>query len=105
MFFWKKINEQCIEESCNEYDINNSKVGASLASEGGGKPPNIREIGRASWLYLHSMANKYPESPDETIKKRYNDWIRNFSDVYPCKTCRNGMKKLIHEFPPRLGNR
>ncbi|KAH8739694.1 Erv1 / Alr family protein [Cryptosporidium ryanae] len=69
MFLWKRINERCVEESCNEYVISGSENKVISGDKNRGRPPNIREIGRASWLYLHSMANRYPENPDDIIKK------------------------------------
>ncbi|OII73284.1 uncharacterized protein cubi_02516 [Cryptosporidium ubiquitum] len=101
--FGKKLDKQCVEENCNDefIDIKN-KVELEGRS---GKPPNLREIGAATWLYLHNMANKYPEDPNSSDKERYKNWIYHFSNLYPCKVCRNGMKKILENNPPSLNDR
>ncbi|KAH8583140.1 Erv1 Alr family [Cryptosporidium sp. chipmunk genotype I] len=65
--FGKKLDKQCVEESCNDefIDVRNKEELKDRTE----KPPNLREIGAATWLYLHSMANKYPENPNSSDKQ------------------------------------
>ncbi|KAJ1608391.1 hypothetical protein OIY81_2561 [Cryptosporidium canis] len=112
--FGRRLGERCVEESCKDGHWGqvltvafqtSSRSGADVEGGEGVPPPNIREIGAATWLYLHSMANRFPESPSSHDQERYRNWIQDLSDLYPCKVCRGGMKRILKAAPPSLNDR
>ncbi|EEA05877.1 Erv1 / Alr family protein [Cryptosporidium muris RN66] len=104
MFWFKKrIDEQCKEENCKDNPIDPSNL--EFVENRRGKPPNTKEIGRATWLYLHTIANQYPINPTEQDIEEWSKWFNSFTKLYPCKLCRTGISKVIKNFPPRLSNR
>ena len=68
-------------------------------------PLNRRELGRASWAYLHTLANYYPEKPTKQEKKEMNDLIWLYMKHYPCGYCSDMTVQEMHRNPPKLRNR
>ncbi|ORM40861.1 uncharacterized protein BXIN_1790 [Babesia sp. Xinjiang] len=55
--------KRCKDAACrddNEQPLNVNRGGTPL-------PPNRRELGRAGWMYLHSMAADFPDEPVGTM--------------------------------------
>lgn len=63
-------------------------------------PPDRSEIGRASWLLVHTAAAKYPTCPSEEERRRMGAWLRSFAYLYPCHICRIGFIKVVNDLPP-----
>lgn len=68
-------------------------------------PPDVNELGKASWNFLHTMTAQYPKTPDETQKKDMNQFLSLFSRVYPCNWCAKDFEKYIRENAPKVGSR
>ena len=59
------------------------------------------------WFVLHTIALNYPLYPTSTIKKKYYDFIQNFSLFIPINNMANHFNKLLDQFPvtPYLDSR
>lgn len=59
------------------------------------------------WFFLHSIAHIYPDFPNDTIKRKYYDFITNFPVFMPNLGMANRFSKMLDEFPvsPYLRNR
>ena len=59
------------------------------------------------WFFLHSVARCYPLYPNETIKRKYYDFIMNFPLFIPDKEISGYFEKLIDKYPvtPYLDSR
>ncbi|KIW75153.1 hypothetical protein Z517_11925 [Fonsecaea pedrosoi CBS 271.37] len=64
-------------------------------------PPDVEELGRATWTLLHSIAATYPEAAPPETQSVMKQFISTFSMLYPCWVCaddfRDWMKKPGNE--------
>jgi hypothetical protein len=67
--------------------------------------PNI--WGPHYWFTLHSIASTFPEHPNETIRKKYYDFIHNLPLFLPNRDIGNLFLELLDKYPvgPYLQNR
>ena len=52
-----------------------------------GCPENIHTLGRGTWSFLHTMAAYYPEQPTPAQQTDMREFLRTFSQFYPCNAC------------------
>ena len=59
------------------------------------------------WFTLHTIAMTYPEFPNETIKKKYYDFIQNIPLFIPNRNMGNYFLQLLDKYPvtPYLSDR
>ena len=59
------------------------------------------------WFVLQTIAMNYPESPNDTSKKKYYNFIQNFPLFIPNKRMGNEFENLLNKFPvsPYLSSR
>jgi len=51
------------------------------------------------WFVLHTIALSYPINPNETIKKKYYDFIQNIPLFLPISTIGNKFSSLLDKYP------
>jgi hypothetical protein len=51
------------------------------------------------WFVLHTIALTYPINPNETIKKKYYDFIHNIPLFLPISTIGNKFSDLLDKYP------
>lgn len=68
-------------------------------------PPDVNQLGRASWTLLHSVAAKYPNSPSDTQKQEMKQFMTIFSHVYPCGWCAKDFEKFIKHNSPKVDSK
>lgn len=51
------------------------------------------------WFVLHTIALTYPHNPNETIKKKYYDFIHNLPLFLPVSTIGNQFSELLDKYP------
>ena len=59
------------------------------------------------WFVLHTIALNYPLYPNETIKKKYYDFIQNLPVFFPLEPIGKNFLKLLDKYPvtPYLDSR
>lgn len=59
------------------------------------------------WFVLHTMALSYPLHPNETIKKKYYDFINNLPLFLPIQSIGNKFAEVLDSYPvsPYLDSR
>ena len=77
----------------------------SIVSTSTSRPPTVEELGRSSWTLLHTMASKYPRSPDRNHQKEAHAYLSLFAKFYPCSQCSEHMMTYMRNYPPQLANR
>eukprot|EP00043_Microstomoeca_roanoka_P017992 m.189855 g.189855 ORF g.189855 m.189855 type:complete len:155 (-) comp16748_c0_seq4:1538-2002(-) len=70
-----------------------------------GCPLNRRELGRASWAFLHTMAAYYPEKPSSLEQERMQDFMKLYIQLYPCGYCGDTTYQEMIRNPPRVATR
>ncbi|KAK7733689.1 Proteasome subunit beta type-1 [Cytospora paraplurivora] len=85
-------------------------LGDSILS-GGAIAPRLgnetakRELGRATWKFLHTMMARFPEQPTPDEQLTLKTFITLFSRLYPCGECAGHFQKLIAKYPPQVSSR
>ncbi len=51
------------------------------------------------WFFLHSMAFNYPKTPNDTIRKKYYDFLQNFDLFIPHRDISKYYKYLLNKYP------
>jgi hypothetical protein len=59
------------------------------------------------WFFLHTVAMCYPHRPNTTTKKKYYDFIHNFSLFIPIENMASHFSQLLDQYPvsPYLDSR
>ncbi|CAI8023915.1 FAD-linked sulfhydryl oxidase ALR [Geodia barretti] len=70
-----------------------------------GCPPDGVELGRCSWMFLHTIAAYYPETPSQDQQTDMRQFIHLFSKIYPCQECAEHMQLRLKVSPPATENR
>jgi mitochondrial FAD-linked sulfhydryl oxidase len=66
-----------------------------------GCPLNRREIGRATWAFLHTTAAYYPDRPSADDAARMDGLVRSVARFFPCGYCADKTEEEIARNPPR----
>ena len=59
--------------------------------------------GSSCWLFLHSAAFAYPETPTDNDKDTMKSFIKNLSCVIPCNVCKEHLKENLKKLPIKEG--
>lgn len=65
-------------------------------------PLNRRELGRASWAYLHTLAAYYPDKPTKAQQDDMRQYITAYARWYPCGYCADRTSDEMVRKPPRV---
>jgi len=60
---------------------------------------NPKVWGPHYWFVLHTIALTYPLHPNETIKKKYYDFIHNLPIFIPISNMGNSFSELLDLYP------
>ncbi|KAK9355519.1 ERV/ALR sulfhydryl oxidase domain-containing protein [Lipomyces doorenjongii] len=56
-------------------------------------PPDVNELGRSTWTFLHSVAANYPEQATPAQQGDMKSFLRIFGTIYPCWYCAEDFRK------------
>ncbi|KAG5647835.1 hypothetical protein DXG03_007759 [Asterophora parasitica] len=68
-------------------------------------PPDVEQLGRATWTFLHTTAAYYPEKPSPTQRANMLMLLRSLPLLYPCTNCANDFGEDIKVHPPDVSGR
>jgi hypothetical protein len=68
-------------------------------------PPDPDAIGRAGWTILHTTAAAFPHRPTSEQQQNFRDFIRSWSQVYPCSVCAYHMRQVLQTRPIVVTNK
>lgn len=60
-------------------------------------PPDVEELGRSTWTFLHSAAAYYPDTPTAVQKTSMKALIDALPHVYPCEVCAAELRETYTE--------
>ena len=70
-----------------------------------GCPPDVEQLGRATWTFLHTTAAYYPEKPTPTQRANMLMLLRSLPILYPCTWCAQDFGEDIEKNPPDVSGR
>lgn len=68
-------------------------------------PPDVEQLGRATWTFLHTTAAYYPERPTPAQRANMLLLLRSLPLLYPCTNCAEDFGENIAENPPDVSGR
>ena len=68
-------------------------------------PPDVEDLGRATWTFLHTTAAYYPENPTPTQRVSMLSLLKSLPLLYPCGHCASHLGENMKDNPPNVGNR
>ncbi|KAK7056272.1 Flavin-linked sulfhydryl oxidase of the mitochondrial IMS [Paramarasmius palmivorus] len=68
-------------------------------------PPDVEQLGRATWTFLHSTAAYYPTKPTPTQRANMLSLIRALPLLYPCHVCADDFGEDLKKNPPDVSGR
>lgn len=70
-----------------------------------GCPLTRKEVGRAAWAFLHTVAAYYPDTPTKSYQEDMKSFILAYARFYPCGYCADTTSQEMIRNPPRLETR
>jgi mitochondrial FAD-linked sulfhydryl oxidase len=68
-------------------------------------PPDVEQLGRATWTFLHTTAAYYPERPTPIQRANMLSLIRSLPMLYPCTSCASDFGEDMEMHPPDVSGR
>jgi mitochondrial FAD-linked sulfhydryl oxidase len=68
-------------------------------------PPDVEQLGRATWTFLHTTAAYYPEKPTPTQRTNMLMLLRSLPILYPCTSCAGDFDEDMRRNPPDVSGR
>lgn len=68
-------------------------------------PPDVEQLGRATWTFLHTTAAYYPEKPTPTQRANMLSLIHSLPVLYPCTHCATHLGENVKANPPDVSSR
>lgn len=70
-----------------------------------GCPPDVEQLGRATWTFLHTTAAYYPENPSPSQRANMLMLISSLPVLYPCGWCAKDFGENIQKTKPDVSGR
>lgn len=84
--------------------LDSSSEAAPSGSASGPCPPGTAEIGRAAWIFLHTTAAYYPDTPSTSQQSLMRSMVDALAEFYPCHYCAEHLREQVKASPPRVGS-
>ncbi|EGO22315.1 hypothetical protein SERLADRAFT_472986 [Serpula lacrymans var. lacrymans S7.9] len=68
-------------------------------------PPDVEQLGRATWTFLHTAAAYYPERPTPNQRANMLNLLHSLPTLYPCSHCASHLGDNLKEHPPDVSGK
>ncbi|KAA1469099.1 FAD-dependent thiol oxidase [Dentipellis sp. KUC8613] len=68
-------------------------------------PPDVEQLGRATWTFLHTTAAYYPEKPTTRQRANMLSLLHALPVLYPCSHCATHLGAEMERHPPDVSSR
>ena len=68
-------------------------------------PPDVEELGRATWTFLHTTAAYFPDTPTQAQRVNMLSLLRALPVLYPCSVCAQHLGENMKTRPPDVSGR
>lgn len=59
------------------------------------KPVTKEELGRATWVFLHTLVAQFPEHPTRQQQRDARQLMDSFARIYPCADCAQHFQEIV----------
>jgi mitochondrial FAD-linked sulfhydryl oxidase len=68
-------------------------------------PPDVEQLGRSTWTFLHTTAAYYPERPTPLQRANMLSLLHALPVLYPCSHCATHLGEEMKSKPPDVSGR
>ncbi|KAI6107294.1 FAD-dependent thiol oxidase [Pisolithus croceorrhizus] len=68
-------------------------------------PPDVEQLGRATWTFLHTTAAYYPDRPTPQQRANMLNLLHSLPVLYPCSHCASHLGETLKLNPPNVSGR
>ena len=68
-------------------------------------PPDVEQLGNATWTFLHTTAAYYPERPTPFQRANMLNLLHSLPVLYPCSHCATHLGEEMKHHPPDVSGR
>lgn len=68
-------------------------------------PPDVEQLGSATWTFLHATAAYYPERPTPFQRANMLNLLHSLPVLYPCSHCATHLGEEMKHHPPDVSSR
>lgn len=68
-------------------------------------PPDVEQLGRATWAFLHTTAAYYPERANPSQARHMHSLLSALPTLYPCSHCASHLGQCMKRSPPDVTGR
>lgn len=68
-------------------------------------PPDVEQLGRATWTFLHTTAAYYPDKPSTHQRATMLSLLHALPTLYPCSHCATHLGHEMRKSPPDVSSR
>lgn len=65
-----------------------------------GRGTSREDLGRATWVFLHTLAAQFPEEPTKRQERDARELISIMTRLYPCGECARHFEEIVRRNPP-----
>jgi FAD-linked sulfhydryl oxidase len=100
---WRKKQQKASVDASSE---SASLVGTAIPEKEEVEcPPDLFDLGRCTWSFLHTMAAYYPEKPTPQQQTDMTQFMTLFGKFFPCEDCAEHFRERMNIRPPNARNR
>ncbi|KAG0458532.1 hypothetical protein HPP92_023303 [Vanilla planifolia] len=89
-----------ILDDANRLQLNENILEGKITSA----PITKEELGRATWILLHTVAAQFPDHPTRQQRQDAKELMSILSRLYPCKECADHFKEVLKANPVQAGS-
>ncbi|OJJ48652.1 hypothetical protein ASPZODRAFT_150841 [Penicilliopsis zonata CBS 506.65] len=107
---WRSLTKQAKASSSTPASTTATTTTTTTTSPtANGCPPDVEELGRSTWTFLHSLTAAYPTQASTEQQTEMRSFLKLFSRLYPCWVCADDFRTWMAEpsgrNEPRLASR
>ncbi|EIN09659.1 FAD-dependent thiol oxidase [Punctularia strigosozonata HHB-11173 SS5] len=68
-------------------------------------PPDVEQLGRSTWTFLHTTAAYYPDRPTPLQRANMLNLLHSLPVLYPCSHCASHLGEELKAYPPDVSGR
>ena len=98
--FQGHVSQQAVPSLAQQPAAAAAAAAAGGAARGRGKQQQVQavtkeELGRATWVFLHTLAAQFPERPTRQQQRDARQLVDSLTRIYPCADCAQHFQEIV----------